>query len=87
MTTSRACLLPRPQQEQTDEGISTCRFAQRVAQVTNVAQINEDLDPTMVIARLRQEIQSLRAENAFLKSEGAALEGVEMGMSTSPRLQ
>ena len=39
----------------TDESISTCRFAQRVAKVTNVAEINEEVDQAALIERLKQE--------------------------------
>jgi hypothetical protein len=39
----------------TDESISTCRFAQRVAKVTNVAEINEEIDQAALIERLKQE--------------------------------
>ena len=42
----------------TDESISTCRFAQRVAKVTNVAEINEEVDQAALIERLKQESQS-----------------------------
>ena len=42
------------------ESISTCRFAQRVALVKNDAFINEEHDPTQVIARLKREVQQLR---------------------------
>jgi kinesin family member 6/9 len=39
--------------EQVEESISTCKFAQRVALVKNSAVVNEDLDPTLMIARLK----------------------------------
>jgi len=45
-----------------DETISTCRFAQRVAQIKNDAKINEELDPTLLIARLKREAAELRQE-------------------------
>ena len=35
--------------EQTEETISTCKFAQRVAQIKNSAIVNEDLDPTVCV--------------------------------------
>ena len=37
-----------------DESISTCKFAQRVAMVKNEATINEQLDPALMIKRLKQ---------------------------------
>lgn len=50
-----------PAQAQLDESISTCRFAQRVAMVSNSVSLNEELDPTLMIRRLKGEIKSLRA--------------------------
>ncbi|XP_027857342.1 kinesin-like protein KIF6 isoform X2 [Xiphophorus couchianus] len=52
-----------------DESISTCRFAQRVALIKNVAILNEELDPTLLIARLRREIQFLNEELAMVTGE------------------
>ena len=45
-----------------DESISTCRFAARVAMVRNMAMINEEIDPKLVIKRLRTEVRELREE-------------------------
>lgn len=44
------------------ESISTCRFAQRVAQITNNAKVNEELDPNLLIARLKREVSELKEE-------------------------
>jgi kinesin family protein 6/9 len=55
------------EREQTDESISTCRFAQRVARVKNDANVNEEVDPSLVIQRLKVEIKALREEIAILK--------------------
>ncbi|KAL2914503.1 hypothetical protein HK105_206070 [Polyrhizophydium stewartii] len=52
-----------------DESISTCRFAQRVALISNKATLNEELDPQLVIARLKREIARLRAELALARGE------------------
>ncbi|KAJ8330172.1 hypothetical protein O5D80_001743 [Batrachochytrium dendrobatidis] len=52
-----------------DESISTCRFAQRVALISNNATLNEELDPQLVIQRLRQEIARLKAELAIARGE------------------
>ncbi|XP_037342748.2 kinesin-like protein KIF6 isoform X3 [Pungitius pungitius] len=52
-----------------DESISTCRFAQRVALIKNEATLNEELDPALLIARLKREIQSLKEELAMLTGE------------------
>ncbi len=58
-----------PERAHTDESISTCNFAQRVALVKNVAQINEDVDPDTIIRRLKAELSALREEIRFLKGE------------------
>ncbi|CAM9586109.1 unnamed protein product [Scytosiphon promiscuus] len=54
---------------QTDESISTCRFAQRVSTIKNEARVNEDVDPGVLIRRLRSECATLNDEVAFLKGE------------------
>ncbi|CAF0834221.1 unnamed protein product [Brachionus calyciflorus] len=43
-----------------DESISTCRFAQRVAMIKNEAIINEELDPKLIINRLKREVEELK---------------------------
>eukprot|EP01135_Chromosphaera_perkinsii_P002730 Nk52_evm98s226 gene=Nk52_evmTU98s226 len=48
-----------------DESISTCRFAQRVALIENEATLNEELDPKLVISRLKKEIRLLKDELAL----------------------
>jgi len=58
-----------PETDHTDESLSTCRFAQRVSLIKNRATVNEDMDPSMVIRRLKSEILALREEIAFLKGE------------------
>ena len=55
------------EKEQTEESISTCRFAQRVALVKNDANVNEAMDPASVIRRLKAEIKLLKEEIAVLK--------------------
>ncbi|XP_008300477.1 kinesin-like protein KIF6 [Stegastes partitus] len=52
-----------------DESISTCRFAQRVALIKNEAILNEELDPALLIARLKREIVSLKEELAMVTGE------------------
>ncbi|XP_029973514.1 kinesin-like protein KIF6 [Salarias fasciatus] len=49
-----------------DESISTCRFAQRVALIKNEATLNEELDPALLIARLKSEVVSLKEELAIV---------------------
>ncbi|KAI1895160.1 hypothetical protein AGOR_G00103440 [Albula goreensis] len=51
------------------ESISTCRFAQRVALIKNEALLNEELDPSLVIIRLKKEIQSLKEELALVTGQ------------------
>ncbi|XP_074548303.1 kinesin-like protein KIF6 [Halichoeres trimaculatus] len=52
-----------------DESISTCRFAQRVALIKNEAVLNEELDPALLIARLKREIESLKGELSMVTGE------------------
>ncbi|XP_061156903.1 kinesin-like protein KIF6 isoform X1 [Syngnathus typhle] len=51
------------------ESISTCRFAQRVAIIKNEAMLNEELDPALLIARLKQEVECLKEELTMLTGE------------------
>ena len=46
---ARASLAPRA---------GTCRFAQRVACVANSVSLNEELDPALIIRRLKGEIKA-----------------------------
>eukprot|EP00559_Dactyliosolen_fragilissimus_P000352 CAMPEP_0184874534 /NCGR_PEP_ID=MMETSP0580-20130426/42453_1 /TAXON_ID=1118495 /ORGANISM="Dactyliosolen fragilissimus" /LENGTH=277 /DNA_ID=CAMNT_0027377567 /DNA_START=656 /DNA_END=1486 /DNA_ORIENTATION=- len=57
------------EEKQTGESISTCHFAQRVALVKNTVYINEELEPMLVIRRLKEEIKRLKEEVRFLKGE------------------
>ncbi|CAK9046152.1 Kinesin-like protein KIF6 [Durusdinium trenchii] len=52
------------------ESMSTCRFAQRVAQITNTARVNEELDPNLLIARLKREVSELKREVQVARSSG-----------------
>jgi kinesin family protein 6/9 len=60
-----------------EESISTCKFAQRVALIKNCAVVNEDLDPTLMIARLKGELSSMREEVAYLRGEAG--DGEKLG--------
>ncbi|KAJ8308330.1 hypothetical protein KUTeg_013204 [Tegillarca granosa] len=51
------------------ESISTCRFAQRVAMIKNEVMINEELDPKLMIQKLKREIQQLKEELAMATGE------------------
>ncbi|CAN0208080.1 unnamed protein product, partial [Ectocarpus sp. 12 AP-2014] len=53
---------------QTEESMSTCRFAQRVSTIKNDARVNEDVDPEVLIRRLRSDNATLSDEVAFLKA-------------------
>ena len=55
---------------QLGECISTCRFAQRVAMISNVVMVNEELDPKLMIKRLKQEIRDLKEEIGILRGGG-----------------
>ncbi|KAM4692828.1 kinesin-like protein KIF6 [Discoglossus pictus] len=52
-----------------DESISTCRFAQRVALIKNEAILNEEIDPQLMIVRLKKEIQALKNELTLITGE------------------
>ncbi len=43
------------------------RFAQRVSQIKNHVTVNEELDPALLVRRLKSEILVLREEISFLK--------------------
>ena len=44
----------------TDESISTCKFAQRIAMVKNEVSRNEEVDHAALISRLKEENRALR---------------------------
>ncbi|XP_078398840.1 kinesin-like protein KIF6 [Cetorhinus maximus] len=52
-----------------EESISTCRFAQRVALIKNEAILNEEIDPRLMILRLKKEIQQLKDELAMVTGQ------------------
>ena len=58
-----------PAHDQIDESISTCRFAQRVAMISNEVSVNEELDPAIVIRRLKKEIRDMKDELKLLRGE------------------
>uniref|UniRef100_A0A7R9YQE6 Kinesin-like protein n=1 Tax=Chlamydomonas euryale TaxID=1486919 RepID=A0A7R9YQE6_9CHLO len=55
------------EQLQLDESISTCRFAVRIAMVSNKVVVNEEVDPTLIIRRLKQEVRDLKEEVRVLQ--------------------
>jgi len=52
-----------------DESISTCRFAARVAMVRNAAVLNEELDPHLLVRKLKMQVRELKEEIAALRGE------------------
>mmetsp|Transcript_14140 Transcript_14140/g.47146 ORF Transcript_14140/g.47146 Transcript_14140/m.47146 type:complete len:765 (+) Transcript_14140:51-2345(+) len=71
-----------PEEEQLDETISSCRFAQRVAHISNRLEVNEEVDPKRLIARLKAQLRELKEELQVLRGEGyersiSALSGEE----------
>ena len=56
------------------ESISTCRFAQRVALIKNEALVNEELDPRLIINRLKREVEELKNQLAISQTEYNAAE-------------
>ena len=68
-----------PEAAQLSESISTCQFAQRVALVRNSAEINEEVEPAVIIRRLRAEVGRLREEVKYLKGENAEEEDGDGG--------
>jgi kinesin family protein 6/9 len=57
--------------EQLDETLSTCRFGARMACIHNAAAVNVREDAPTLIARLRREVASLKAELAAATEAGA----------------
>jgi len=53
-----------------EESMSTCRFAQRVASIKNNASVNEELDPALLIKRLKKQVAELKDELKLLNSSG-----------------
>lgn len=51
------------------ESISTMRFAQRVALIKNDAVLNEELDPKLVVIKLKRDIEQLKEELAMATGE------------------
>ncbi|GLE04744.1 hypothetical protein PINS_up013723 [Pythium insidiosum] len=58
-----------PEKEQTDESVSTCRFAQRVARVRNDARLNEEVDPHVIIRQLKAQVAQLTEELAIARGD------------------
>eukprot|EP00026_Physarum_polycephalum_P004987 Phypoly_transcript_05013.p1 GENE.Phypoly_transcript_05013~~Phypoly_transcript_05013.p1 ORF type:complete len:440 (-),score=45.38 Phypoly_transcript_05013:311-1630(-) len=54
------------------ESIATCKFAARVAMISNEANINEHTDPKIIIAGLRQQIEMLKADLKEANEKGGS---------------
>ncbi|GIQ81028.1 kinesin-like protein [Kipferlia bialata] len=55
------------------ESVSSCNFANRVGEIENMTSINEQMDPKLLIKRLKAENRALREEVQLLKEgEGAS---------------
>jgi len=74
-----------PNKDHTDESMSTCRFAQRVACISNAVKVNEEVDPQRIIKRLKKEVADLREELALLR--GGDEEEVELSEETFKHLR
>nr|CCC91771.1 putative kinesin [Trypanosoma congolense IL3000] len=61
-----------PAVDQLPETISTCRFAQRVALIKQDARINEEVDPHILVRKLKAELQQVRDQLAFYTKDGAS---------------
>ena len=61
---------PHLKQAFLDESVSTARFAQRVALVSNRLEVNEELDPKLLVARLKAEVRELKEEIQLLRGDG-----------------
>jgi kinesin family member 6/9 len=48
-----------------EETVSTCRFAQRVALIKNQVTVNEEIDPQVMVLRLKKQVADLQAELAL----------------------
>ena len=55
------------------EGISTCRFAKRVAAVANNAVVNEVKDPAVIIEKQQKEISNLKAELEAVQGKSGSI--------------
>jgi kinesin family member 6/9 len=61
-----------------DESVSTCRFAQRVALIKNEALINEELDPKLIINRLKREVEELKNQLQISANCGEPINTAEL---------
>ncbi|ESL11769.1 kinesin [Trypanosoma rangeli SC58] len=69
------------------ETISTCRFAQRVALIRQNAHINEEVDPHLLVRKLKMELQQLRDQLAFYTKDGGGAPDRELTDDEKQRCQ
>lgn len=58
-----------PERGHLDESISTSRFAQRVGMVKNSAQLNEEVDPYVLVKQMKGEMREMREELAAFRGQ------------------
>eukprot|EP00811_Abedinium_folium_P008396 NODE_1775_length_2376_cov_4.437972.p1 GENE.NODE_1775_length_2376_cov_4.437972~~NODE_1775_length_2376_cov_4.437972.p1 ORF type:complete len:721 (-),score=201.89 NODE_1775_length_2376_cov_4.437972:213-2153(-) len=66
------------EEQNLEETMTTCRFAQRVASIKNNAMINEELDPALLIRRLKKEVAELKDELKLSSSANEELTKEEL---------
>ncbi|KAF8303239.1 putative kinesin [Trypanosoma cruzi] len=76
-----------PAAEHLPETISTCRFAQRVAMIRQDAHINEEVDPQLLVRKLKVELQQLRDQLAFYTKDGGGAPDRELSDDEKQRCQ
>lgn len=64
------------------EAVATCRFAQRVAMISNCARVNESVDPSVLIARLKRELGQKERELEFYRGKDKHAGAAETGPLT-----
>ena len=62
-----------PEELALDESVSTCRFAQRVALISNRLELNEEIDPKLLISRLKAQVLA-KLGKCCCRAGGLALE-------------
>lgn len=72
------------EQQFVDETISTCRFAQSVAAIKNYAKVNEEMDPKLLINRLKAQIRELKEEIKILRGD---VEDADIDLTDNQRIE
>lgn len=82
-TSMIATINPHP--SHTPEAVSTCRFAQRVAMITNCARVNESVDPQVLIRKLKRDLAQKEQQLEFYRGKEKQDSSVEGPLSESER--